>query len=147
MDAALVASAALMGLAGGPHCAAMCGAACQLAAGVGRDGSTRGDARALLALHAGRVVGYSALGGVVAASVNGLGAFAGAAPMLRPLWGIVQVAAFVLGVWLLALGRAPTWFSATPRVAAIGQAQPVRLFRRLPGPARSALVGSAWAVV
>ena len=63
MDAALVTSAALMGLAGGPHCAAMCGAACKLAARAGSDGSARGDARALLALHAGRAVGYAALGG------------------------------------------------------------------------------------
>ncbi|HWK83612.1 MAG TPA: sulfite exporter TauE/SafE family protein, partial [Caldimonas sp.] len=43
-----------MGLAGGPHCAAMCGAACSLVVGP------RGAARPLVALLVGRLAGYAA---------------------------------------------------------------------------------------
>jgi sulfite exporter TauE/SafE len=148
MDAALAAAAALMGLAGGPHCAAMCGAACNFGARVGAVRGLRRGSSALAALHAGRVVGYSAMGAVVATGVNGLGAFSDAAPMLRPLWAIVHVAAVLLGAWLLAFGRAPAWLSAAqPRLSALGQAQPVRIFRTLPAPARAGLLGVAWVVV
>ena len=148
MDAALVTAAVLMGLAGGPHCAAMCGAACNVVARAGSERGARRGPSPLLALHAGRVVGYAAMGAVVATGVNGLGAFSDAAPMVRPLWAIVHVAAVVLGFWLLAFGRAPAWLSAArPRLAAIGQAQPVRVFRTLPAPARAGLIGIAWVIV
>jgi sulfite exporter TauE/SafE len=49
-DAALAATALLMGLAGGPHCAAMCGTA---QAGL----TAQGGARAVVALQLGRVAG------------------------------------------------------------------------------------------
>ena len=140
MDGALLATALLMGLAGGPHCAAMCGAACSAVAGGGGPLSQR-----MLALHAGRVAGYAAGGALAAASVSTLGAFAAAAPMLRPLWGMVHVAAIVLGSWLLATGRAPGWLSApAPRLACLGDSRPVRIFRSLPAPARTGLLGACW---
>src|SRR5205814_4860137 len=55
MSTTLAAAAMLMGLAGGPHCVAMCGPAC---AGLVRMGS-RPAQRSLWLFHAGRVVGYS----------------------------------------------------------------------------------------
>ena len=55
MDSALVVSALLMGLAGGPHCAAMCGAA---QAGVAGSGGRSRAASGLLAQQAGRLLGY-----------------------------------------------------------------------------------------
>lgn len=61
LDAALIASATLMGLAGTPHCAAMCSAPCTLAAGPR-------PARLL----AGRLLGYTAGGAIVAASAEAL---------------------------------------------------------------------------
>ena len=140
MDGALLAAALLMGLAGGPHCAAMCGAACSAVAGRGGPLSER-----MLALHAGRVAGYAAGGALAAASVSTLGTFAAAAPMLRPLWGMVHVAAIVLGVWLVAYGRAPGWLAApAPRLAGLGDSRPIRLFRSLPAPARAGLLGACW---
>ena len=63
MDQALFLSAVLMGLAGTPHCLAMCGAACTAAAGGGR-------ARNLLPFHLGRLVAYAAAGAVAAASIS-----------------------------------------------------------------------------
>lgn len=140
MDSALLATALLMGLAGGPHCAAMCGAACSAVAG--RDGAL---SPRMLALHAGRVAGYAAGGGLAAASVSTIGSFAAAAPMLRPLWGMVHVAAIFLGAWLLVAGRAPGFLSApAPRLARLGESRPVQVFRRLPAPARAGLLGACW---
>jgi hypothetical protein len=140
MDDALVVTALLMGLAGGPHCAAMCGAACS--AFAGRDGPL---SQRMLALHAGRIAGYAAGGALVATSVSTLAAFAPAAPMLRPLWGMVHVAAIALGFWLLRAGRAPEWLSLpSPRLARLAASQPVRIFRTLPAPARAGLVGACW---
>src|SRR3982751_6123421 len=113
MDSALVASALLMGLAGGPHCAAMCGAACTAMAG-----SARPVSPSLLALHAGRLAGYAAGGAIAAAGAASLGSLEITAPLLRPLWSMVHVAAVVLGIWLLWTARTPGWLSrAAPRVA------------------------------
>ena len=149
MDSALVASALLMGLAGGPHCAAMCGAACSVVAGTGRGVGERGAApAALLALHSGRVVGYAAMGALAAASVAAIGTFSAAAPMVRPLWAIVHVAAVALGLWLAAFGRAPAWLAAAkPRFAPLAEARPIRVYRRLPAPARAGFAGVAWVIV
>jgi len=149
MDTALVVSASLMGLAGGPHCAAMCGAACSVVAGRGRSTGLHGAAAAaLLALHAGRIVGYAAMGALAAASVAGIGTFADAAPMVRPLWAIVHVAAVALGLWLVGFGRAPAWLSsAKPRFAPLAQTRPIHVYRSLPAPARAGLAGVAWVIV
>ena len=81
----------------------MCGAACTMVAGPRRaasthEGSTGLVTSPLLALHAGRVVGYAAMGALVAASVSGLGTFDAAAPMLRPLWVRVLIVA-VCAIW------------------------------------------------
>jgi len=159
MDSALVASALLMGLAGGPHCAAMCGAACSVVSGSRRNTTAGGglDASAgvlgsaspaLLALHAGRIVGYAAMGALAAASVAAIGAFSAGAPIVRPLWTIVHVAAVALGLWLALSGRAPAWLSsAKPRLGTLAQARPIRVDRKLPAPARAGLAGVAWVVV
>lgn len=95
-----------MGLAGSPHCVAMCGAAC---AGIaGRCGGDQPQ-RALLALHLGRLASYAAGGAAVAAGVGVLAAFASWSPALRPLWTLIHVAALGLGLWLLWQGRQPAF--------------------------------------
>jgi len=143
MDTALVVAALLMGLAGGPHCAAMCGAACGAVAGGGGPMS-----RSMLALHAGRLAGYAAGGAIAAASVASLGSFESAAPLLRPLWSMVHVAAVVLGAWLLWTARTPGWLAqARPRLAALTQQQPIRIVRTLPRSACAALGGACWVAI
>ena len=78
----------------------------------------------------------------------GVLALQGAAPILRPLWTMVHVAAFALGVWLAWTARAPAWLSgANPRVAAWVDAKPIRIVRRLPATGRAGLVGSCWAAM
>ena len=142
MDAALAVSALLMGLAGGPHCTAMCGAACGAVAGP------RPRARSLLALHGGRLAGYAAGGAIAAAGVASLGGFASAAPIVRPLWSIVHVAAIALGVWLLWTARTPGWLAGTtPRLASLAGGQPIRFVRTLPRPAGAALAGTCWVAI
>ena len=97
----LLAAAALAGLAGSPHCLAMCGAAC---AGVSGHG-----ARRAFAFQAGRLVGYGALGALAAASAGALQWAAAHAVLLKPLWGMFHVAVIALGASLLWLGTQPAW--------------------------------------
>ena len=115
MDLALAFSALLIGLAGSPHCVAMCGAACTAIAG--RCGRQRPQP-ALLGLHAGRLLSYAAGGAVVAGGVGALAALAAWSPSLRPLWTLVHVAALGLGVWLLWTGRQPAFLENLGRARA-----------------------------
>ncbi|MFG6413720.1 sulfite exporter TauE/SafE family protein [Roseateles sp. DC23W] len=101
LDAALIASATLMGLAGIPHCAAMCSAPCALAAG-GRP----------LRLLAGRLVGYTTAGALVAASAGLLARASAGATLLQPAWALLQAGMLLLGLTLLVRGRMPAWLGA-----------------------------------
>ncbi|MFT3720711.1 sulfite exporter TauE/SafE family protein [Pseudorhodoferax sp.] len=133
MAAELATTALLMGLAGGPHCAVMCGAAC---AGVGRSG--RG---AVALFQAGRLCGYAALGALAAWSLQGLGWLGGASAALRPAWTFMHLAAAALGLVLLLQARQPAWLERFGR----------RLWQRARArlPARGGLfaIGMAWALM
>lgn len=94
-----------MGLAGGPHCMAMCGAAC---AGIGQAAGPN-KTSAMWLFQAGRVVGYSALGSLAAASMQGLGWLTVQSAALRPVWTLFHVATFVLGALLLFKAEQPVW--------------------------------------
>jgi hypothetical protein len=139
MSATLAMTALLLGLAGAPHCTAMCGAAC---GGVVRAcGGPRPQA-AMLAMQTTRVLSYAAAGALVAASVSTLGEWGGRTAVLRPLWGMVHVGAFALGLWLLWRGRQPGWLqdfgqrlSRPPTSARVVW---------LNGPLRAAAFGSLW---
>ena len=111
MDLTLAATALLMGLAGGPHCLAMCGAAC---AGIGRS-QVGQSTRALWVFQAGRLVGYSALGALAAASMQGLGWLSVHSAALRPVWTLFHVAAALLGLMLLLRARQPVWLEESAR--------------------------------
>lgn len=116
MQTSLALTALLMGLAGGPHCVAMCGAACGgigQAAGVGRNA-------AMWSFQAGRVVGYAALGGVAAASMQGLGWLTVQSAALRPVWTMFHVATFVLGMLLLWKAAQPVWLEQVGKKIWIG---------------------------
>ena len=111
MQSSLAVTALLMGLVGGPHCVAMCGATC---AGVGQ---AAGPLRtpAMLTFQVGRVLGYSGLGALAAASVQGLGWLTVQSAALRPVWSLFHVAAIALGLVLLMTGRQPYWLQASAR--------------------------------
>ncbi|MES2413707.1 MAG: sulfite exporter TauE/SafE family protein [Pseudomonadota bacterium] len=111
MQTTLALTALFMGLAGGPHCVAMCGAAC---AAIGRSDSGR-QTRSMYAFQAGRIVGYSLTGALAAASIQGLGWLSVHSAALRPLWSLFHVAAAFLGLMLLWRARQPVWLENSAR--------------------------------
>ncbi|MEP6824402.1 MAG: sulfite exporter TauE/SafE family protein [Ramlibacter sp.] len=113
MSTTLAATALLMGLAGGPHCAAMCGAAC---AGISRAGRSGGQ-RSLWSFQAGRLVGYSLAGAAAALAVQSLAWLAGSSAALRPVWTLFHLAVLTWGLMLLAQARQPLWAAAAGRLA------------------------------
>jgi len=136
VDGALIGSAALLGLAGAPHCTAMCGAPC--AAAIGR----KGGATPALAFHLARVASYAVAGAVVATAVGALATMAQWSPALRPLWTIVHALVLALGLWLVWTGRQPGWMAAlgrTPEPAVAGDG-----WRPMRAPARAAVAGALW---
>ncbi|GHC91166.1 hypothetical protein GCM10007320_39930 [Pseudorhodoferax aquiterrae] len=137
MATALGMTALLMGLAGGPHCALMCGAAC---AGIGRAAGPQGG-RALAQFHAGRATGYAAMGALAAWSMQGLGWLGGASVALRPLWSFVHLAAIALGLVLLLQARQPAWLERH------GRALWQRVRTLVPRRGGSFVVGLAWALM
>ena len=138
MDQALLLSAVLLGLAGTPHCLAMCGAACTAASGGG-------NLRRLLPFHLGRLLAYAAAGAVAAGSVGSLAVLGQAVAALRPLWTLVHVAALGLGLYLLWQGRQPAWMAGLGRRRADAVVhQGGGGWQAIKGPARSAGLGLAW---
>jgi sulfite exporter TauE/SafE len=63
----------------------------------------------------GRVVGYAALGGLAAASMQGLGWLTIQSTALRPVWTMFHAAALVLGLVLLMRAQQPLWIEAAGR--------------------------------
>lgn len=116
---ALVGAALVMGLASGPHCVAMCGAASaavirivpvQPHTGSGSGGTgTPAILGAQGAFHLGRAAGYAVAGGVAAASVGGLALASEQVAALRPLWTLLHVFVFAWGAILAIAGRQPVW--------------------------------------
>lgn len=134
MSWTLALTALLLGLAGAPHCVAMCGAACLAVSG----------GRAIdWPLHVGRVAGYALAGAVVAGTVGALASLGQTVAPLRPLWTLLNAAALGLGLWLLTTGTQPRWMSEVLRPAT--PAQPVaRGWVSMRGPVRSGMSGLAW---
>lgn len=113
MPSSLLATALLMGIAGGPHCVAMCGAACA-AMGGSAAGQAEGT-RSLWLFQSGRLAGYSAMGALAAASIQGLGWLSVHSASLRPVWSLLHVAAALLGLILLVQARQPVWLELGAR--------------------------------
>ena len=111
MQSSLALTALVMGLVGGPHCVAMCGAAC---AGMGQAAGPNRNA-ALITFQLGRVLGYALLGALAAASMQGLGWLTVQSAVLRPVWSMVHVVALVLGLLLMGQGRQPLWLQVGAR--------------------------------
>jgi sulfite exporter TauE/SafE len=143
-DAALAASAWLMGLAATPHCLAMCGPACGALAARGSAGALGAP---MLALHAGRLASYAAAGAAVAGSSAWLARWTAQAAWLHPLWLLLHLAALGLGAWLLWQARLPAWLGAVGRRSVQPVARPVAGRRGpialAPSTARCARAGTA----
>ncbi|MEI7784211.1 MAG: sulfite exporter TauE/SafE family protein [Betaproteobacteria bacterium] len=132
MDASLAFTAFFMGLAGGPHCLAMCGPVCAallapasvpgeqpvrfqgagaLAPAVRLRSGSAGPAIFLLA----RLLSYTTLGMVAAASMQTVGWLSVQSAALRPVWTFVHVGAAVIGGFLLWQARQPPWLEGAGR--------------------------------
>lgn len=109
MDAALITGAALLGLAGTPHCAAMCGAPC--AAVCGKDRPAQ-----VAVFQLARIAGYALAGAAASASVGALATLSQWSPALRPLWVLLHSLLLVLGLWMLWQGRQPAWMGQVGRM-------------------------------
>lgn len=139
MQTSLMLSALLMGLVGGPHCVAMCGAACT---GIVRLSGDR-PRRALSVFQVSRITGYALLGAFAAGSVQGLAWLSGNTAVIRPLWASFHVTALLLGISLVWLARQPAW------VDGLSQG----LWRRFKpalqrlGPRAPWALGTAWALM
>ena len=139
MQTSLAVTALLMGLAGGPHCVAMCGAAC---AGLGQAAGER-RVQALTAFQLGRLVGYSLLGALAAMSVQGLGWLTTQSAAIRPLWTLLHLAAMALGVLLMLQARQPVWLDQSARRLWAA----VRRFHERRGMLAPLTVGALWALM
>jgi len=137
MQSSLAITALMMGVLGGPHCVAMCGAAC---AGLGQAAGER-RAQALLAFQLGRLGGYAVLGAVAAASVQGLGWLTTQSAAIRPAWTLLHLSALVLGLLLMLQARQPVWLDAAARRLWVR----VRAFNDRWGRAAPWMVGGLWA--
>ena len=130
---ALIAAAGLMGLAGLPHCAVMCAAPCAAVA--------RGGAASQASFQIARVAGYAAGGALAAWSVGALREGLSLAPVLRPLWTLLHLAALACGLWMLWRGQWPAWLQrrTPPVMQHAGAWQRIVIV-----PARSACAGALW---
>ena len=156
MLAPLAFTALLMGLAGGPHCLAMCSAPCGALVGAATppsgDGGSEvlravqwlprgGMPRKLLAFHSGRLAGYAAAGAVAALAMDSLAWLTQQTAALSPAWTLMHVAVMAWGLMMMVQARQPVWVEQAGR-AAWRKVQPLV---RAPG---GLMVGGAlWALM
>jgi sulfite exporter TauE/SafE len=93
----LLTTAFLMGLAGVPHCAAMCATPCAVAVPQGL------PLRVLL----GRSLGYATLGAVAAGATAMLSDWSRTSAVLQPFWVMLLAASVRLGGWMMWRGEVP----------------------------------------
>lgn len=109
MQTALTYSALLMGLAGGPHCVAMCGAACT--------SFTQSPEKpfAIQFYHLGRLCGYALLGAIATFAIQSIAWLSSYSAILHPLWTFFHVLVFFWGVILVIYARQPIWIDQAGR--------------------------------
>jgi sulfite exporter TauE/SafE len=133
----LLATAFLMGVAGGPHCVVMCGAACT--------GIACAKPKNMGLFHLGRLVGYALLGLVAASSVKTIGWLGVQSAALRPLWSFMQVAALVLGLVLFIHAKQPLMLDTGAKKLWRRISQSYQTSRLADQPLTPLVVGMLWA--
>jgi hypothetical protein len=143
MDFALFLSALMLGAAGAPHCAAMCGPA---SGSLLRSCSRHAPVASPLAFHLARTAGYATAGAVAASSVGALAQLGQLSPVLRPLWTLLHCAALGLGLWLLWQGRQPAWLENLGRGSSRLAPQKAGTdgWQRMQGPGKAGAAGLLW---
>ena len=115
MLASLLLTAFVMGLAGGPHCIAMCGAAC----GAMQSSAPSPQKYRIIPLrvmhgvpwsfYLGRMLGYGLLGALAAETLRGLAWLSSQSHVFQPFWTFSHTLIFAWGVLLLVTGQQPQW--------------------------------------
>jgi len=139
MLGSMLLSAWVMGLVGGPHCMAMCGAAC---AGIARAAEPHAR-RALWTWHLSRLGGYALLGALAGGTVQGMAWLGQQTAVLRPVWTMMHAAALLLGLVLMWQARQPAFLDGWAQ-AVWQRARPV--LGRL-GPRAPVVLGLGWALM
>jgi len=109
MQSALTYSALIMGLAGGPHCVAMCGAACTALT------QSPQQPYGIYLYHLGRLCGYATLGAIATFAIQSIAWLSSYSAILHPLWTFFHVLIFFWGVLLLIFARQPIWVDRAGR--------------------------------
>lgn len=114
MLASLLLTAFVMGLAGGPHCVLMCGAACGAMQTPSPSSSQRFIPLRVIqtipwSFYLGRMLGYGLLGALAAETLRGLAWLSNQSHLFQPLWTFSHTLIFAWGILLLILGRQPHW--------------------------------------
>lgn len=158
MLAPLAITALLMGLAGGPHCLAMCSAPCGVLVGQGASCSTAGDTggtasqpvqwlakggmpRRLFAFHLGRLAGYAGAGALAALAMDSLAWLTQQTMALSQVWTLMHVAVMVWGLMMMVQARQPAWVEQAGR-AAWRRVQPL-----VRAPGGLMVAGALWALM
>jgi sulfite exporter TauE/SafE len=111
MSWTLAGTAFVMGLVGGPHCLAMCGAACGgVIRGVGAP-----PVRGMWTFQGGRLLGYSLAGAAAGLAFQSLAWLSQNTAALRPVWTLFHLAVLAWGLMLLAQARQPAWVETAGR--------------------------------
>jgi len=109
MQTALIYSSLLMGIAGGPHCVAMCGAACTALT------QSPQTPYAIYHYHIGRLFGYAMLGAIATFAIQSIAWLSSYSSVLHPLWTFFHVLIFFWGVLLIIYARQPIWVDRAGR--------------------------------
>lgn len=115
MLASLLLTAFVMGLAGGPHCIAMCGAACgAMQSSVTTTSQFRSIPLRVIktipwSFYLGRMLGYGMLGAIAAETLRGLAWLSNQSHVFQPLWTFSHTLIFAWGVLLVVTGQQPQW--------------------------------------
>ena len=111
MSLTLAGTALVMGLVGGPHCLAMCGAAC---GGVIRGVGARPVA-GMWTFQGGRLLGYSIAGGAAGLAMQSFAWLSSSTAALKPVWTLFHRVVLLWGLMLLAQARQPAWVESAGR--------------------------------
>jgi uncharacterized protein len=111
MNWGLAGTAFVMGLVGGPHCLAMCGAAC---GGVIRGVGAK-PVRGMWTFQGGRFLGYTLAGAAAGLAVQSFAWLSSHTAALRPAWTLFHFAVLAWGLMLLAQARQPQWVESAGR--------------------------------
>lgn len=109
MLTALTLSALIMGLAGGPHCVAMCGAACTALT------NSPQTPHAVYIYHLGRLCGYAILGAMATFAIQSIAWASSYSAILHPVWTFFHVLIFCWGMLLIIYARQPIWVDSAGR--------------------------------